>query len=97
MMHDRTDTIDADPSIGGFAIPQPPVQAVNFRDDQPLRSGPTRVIAREAVGNLLQVLQSHSNMKPIKHWCRGNTGISENASKSSTSVGERGQRSVFGT
>jgi hypothetical protein len=31
MVHDRVDAIDADPRVGGFAVPQPPVQALNCR------------------------------------------------------------------
>jgi hypothetical protein len=48
----------------GFAIPQPPVQTLNLRDDHRLRFGPRRVIARETAGDLLQVLQSHCNVEP---------------------------------
>ena len=33
----------------------------------------------------------------VEHRCRGNAGVGENAPKSSTAVGERGQRRVPGT
>jgi hypothetical protein len=84
------DAIDADPRIGGLTIPQPPVQALNFPDDRSLRRGPRRIVARQSVGDLLQVLKSHSNVEPIEKRCRGNAGVGENAPKSRTTVGERG-------
>jgi hypothetical protein len=37
MMHDRADTIDAFPRIGGIAIPNAPVQSLNLLDDHCLR------------------------------------------------------------
>src|SRR5882757_2782974 len=37
MMHDRADTTDAFPGIGGFAVPNAPVQPLNLRDDHSLR------------------------------------------------------------
>jgi hypothetical protein len=40
MMYDRMDAIDADPRVGGFAVPQLLVQALDFRDDHGLRRHP---------------------------------------------------------
>jgi hypothetical protein len=39
------DAIDADPDVGGLAVLQPPVQALNFRDDQSLRRHSRRNVA----------------------------------------------------
>ena len=64
MMHDRVDAIEADPGIGGFAVPQPPVQALNLPDDYCLRRLPRRIVARQSAGDLLQVLKSHADVKP---------------------------------
>jgi hypothetical protein len=50
MMYDRVDSIDADPDVGGLAIPQPPVQALNFPDDRGLRRLPRRMVARQTAG-----------------------------------------------
>ena len=66
MMHDRVDAIDADPGIGGFTVPQPPVQALNFPDDHCLRRLPRRIVARQSAGDLLQVLKSHADVKPVQ-------------------------------
>ena len=37
MMHDRANTIDADPGIFGVAVPNAPVQSLDLRDDRSLR------------------------------------------------------------
>ena len=68
MMHDRVDAIDADPGIGGFAVPQPPVQVLKLPDDHCLRRPPRRIVARQSAGDLLQVLKSHADVKPAKKW-----------------------------
>lgn len=96
-MHDHADTIDADLGILGFAIPQPPAQPLNFLDDHRLRHHPRRIIGRQAAGDLLQVLKSHRDMKPVEDWRPGDAGISENASEPRTTVGEAGQRRVLGS
>jgi len=44
MMHHHADAIDADLGVLGFAVPQPPVQTVNLRDDHRLRRHPGRII-----------------------------------------------------
>jgi len=62
MMHDRADAIDADVGILGLAIPNTPVQAFNLLDDHRSRHSPGRVIRRQAIGNLLQVLQPHGDV-----------------------------------
>jgi hypothetical protein len=54
--------IDADPRVDGFAVPQPPVQALDFRDDHSLRRHPRRIVARQIIGDLLQVLKSHADL-----------------------------------
>jgi hypothetical protein len=61
MMHDRADTIDADLSILGFAIPQPPVQPASVLDDHRLRRHPRRIIGRQAAADLLQVEDNSSS------------------------------------
>src|SRR5208337_4150496 len=69
----------ADLSILGFAIPQPPVQARDLRDNHRLRRHPCRVIRRQTAGRLLQVLQPHGDVEPVEHRRLGDTGISQNA------------------
>ncbi|HUB45987.1 MAG TPA: hypothetical protein VMB73_13455, partial [Acetobacteraceae bacterium] len=41
MVHDRVDAIDADLRIDSFAIPQTPVQALNFLDDRVVAHSPS--------------------------------------------------------
>ena len=57
MMHHRTNAIDADLRVLGFAIPQPPVQPLHLLDDHRLRRHPRRIIGRQAAGCLLEVLE----------------------------------------
>src|SRR3954466_11442413 len=76
MMHHRADTLDADLRVLGFAVPQPPVQTVNLRDNHRLRRRPGRIIRRQATGDLLEVLQPHTDMEPIQNGRLGDAGIS---------------------
>src|SRR3981081_827853 len=91
MMHDRADTIDTDPPVGGFAVPQPPMQTLDLCDDHCLRRRPRRIVARQTAGGLPEVLESHSDMEPVQKRRRGDAGLSENASESGTTIGESGQ------
>ena len=56
MMHDDTDAIDADPSVRGLTIPQPPTQPFDLIDDHNLCRCPCRIIGRQSTGNLLQMV-----------------------------------------
>jgi hypothetical protein len=67
MMHHRADAIDADLGVLGLAVPQPPVQPFNLLDDYRLRGHPRRIIGRQAVGCLLQVLESHTDVEPVEN------------------------------
>ena len=96
MVHDRVDAIDADPGVGGFAVPQPPVQALNFPDDHSRRRLARWSVARQTAGDLLQVLKSHSDVKPVEKRRCGDTRASENVPKSRTAVGEGGQLGLPG-
>ena len=66
MMLHRTNAIDADLCILGFAIPQPPVQPLHLLNDDRLRRHPHRIIGRQSIGCLLEVLKSHADVKPIE-------------------------------
>src|SRR5271168_4293349 len=97
MMHHRTNAIDADLRVLGFAIPQPPVQPLHLLDDHSLRRHPRRIIYRQAAGCLLEVLESHADMEPVENRQLGDAGISENAPQSGAPVGEGGQHRVLGS
>jgi hypothetical protein len=97
MMHHRSDTIDADLGVLGFAVPQPLVQTFDFLYNYRLRRHPFRVIRRQTAGRLLQVLQPHGDVKPVEHRRFGDTGISQNAPQVGAPVGERGQHRFPGS
>jgi hypothetical protein len=88
MMHDRADTSDALPRIFCFSIPDPPVQPLDFRDDHGLRLHSRGIAGRERAGDLLKMLESHSDMKPIENRRFSDACIGENAPKSRTTIGE---------
>jgi hypothetical protein len=94
MMHDCANTIDTDPGILGFSIPNAPVQSLDVRDDHRLRRCPRRCIRRRGAGGLLQVLKSHSDVKPVENRQFGDAGISQNVPKARTAIGEGRQRSA---
>ena len=55
-MHDRADTNDAFPCIFCFAIPDPPMQSLDFDDDYSLRRYLRRIAGRQRAGDLLKNL-----------------------------------------
>ncbi len=97
MMHDRADTIDADLGIPGLATPNAPAQALDPLDDHRLRRHPRRVIRRQAVGDLLQVLQPHGDVEPVEHRRRGDAGAGPNTLEPGTTIGEGRQCRVLGS
>src|SRR4051812_6134480 len=48
MVHHRTDMIGVDVSVLGFAVPHPPVQPFNLRDDRRLNDAPVYVAFRDS-------------------------------------------------
>jgi hypothetical protein len=82
MVHHRTNAIDADLRVLGFAIPQPPVQPLHLLDDHRLRRHPCRIIGRQAAGCLLEVLEPHADVEPVENRQLSDAGISENAPQS---------------
>jgi hypothetical protein len=95
MMHDCVNTIGADPGIVGFSIPNAPVQSLDLHDNHRLRRYPRRCIRRQGAGDLLQVLKSHSDVKPVENRQFGDAGIGQNAPKARTAIGEGRQRDAI--
>jgi integration host factor subunit alpha len=95
-MHDLADTLECAPSIPGLAIPDPPVQAFDFRDDHRLCI-PTRRVGRQSARCLLRVPQPHGNVKPIRDLRFLATGLRENRPKARGAVGEGGHLGVGGS
>jgi hypothetical protein len=96
MVHHGTDTIDADLGILCFAVPQSPVQPLDFRDDHRLRRGLLRIIGRQAFGDLLQMLEPHADMKPVEDRHLGDASIGENEPQPGATIGEGRQFRVVG-
>jgi hypothetical protein len=45
-MHNLADPLERDPGVLRLAIPDPPVQALDLRDDRRLSLGPPRLVDR---------------------------------------------------
>ena len=56
-----------------------------------------RVVSRQCAGDLLQVLEPHGDMKPVKHRRRGDTGVGEDAPQARAAAGKGGQCRVPGS
>jgi hypothetical protein len=63
VMHDRSDTRDALPRIFCFAIPDSPVQSLDFRDDHGLSRHLLRITGRQGASDLLKMFKPHSDME----------------------------------
>jgi hypothetical protein len=81
MMHHRSDTPDDALGVLDFAIPQPLAQKVDHLDDHRLRRHWCRAICRQTAGDLLQVLQPHGDVEPVKDRRLGDASLGENASE----------------
>ena len=95
VMHDRADSVDADPGILGLAVPQPPAQALDFLDDHRLRRRTLRVVGRQVAGDPRQVLQPHGEVKPVQDREFRDASVEEDAPQPGAAVGERGQYRVL--
>lgn len=62
--HHRMDAIDTDSYIRGFAVPQPPTLSFDVVDHRRHCLLLLGICCRYRVRNLLQVVQSHRNVKP---------------------------------
>src|SRR5690242_19021663 len=90
-MHDLPDAVDAAPGILGLAVPNPPAQPLDLRDDHGLRLHPIRLVGRQSDGRLLRVLEPHGDMEPVRDWWIRDPGIGQNRSQAGAAVAERGQ------
>ena len=80
----------------GPAVPQPPAQALDLLDDHRLRRRALRIVGRQSVSSLRQVLQPHGDMEPVQDWQPIDASVEKNAPQSGTAVGERRQRRALG-
>lgn len=56
---------------------------------------PRRCIRRQPAGDLLQVLKSHSDVKPVENRQFGDSDVGQNAPKASTAISEGRQRGAI--
>src|SRR5260370_19419251 len=83
-MHGLADPLERELSILGLTVPDPPVQALDLRDDRRLRLGPTRRVGRPPAGCLLRMLQPHGDVEPVRNrWLR-DTGLGQNRTQAVT-------------
>src|SRR5689334_21394601 len=94
--HELADALEGDLGIGRLAIPDPPVQAVDFLDDRGLGTLLLRGVARQTAGRLLGVLQAQGDVEPVEERRLGDAGLGEDGAQSRTAIGEGGQRGVWG-
>src|SRR3954452_6838359 len=92
----RADAFDADLRILGLAVPQPPAQALDLLDDHRLCGRALRTIARQASGNLRQVLQPHGDVEPVEYRKPRDARVEKNAPQPETAVSKRRQRCALG-
>jgi len=87
-MHDLADPLDAALGILRLAVPNAPVQTVDFGDDHGLRRHPVKVVGRSIRRRQLRVLQTHCDMEPVQHCWLRYARIGQNRPQSRTTVGK---------
>jgi len=95
-MHHRADTGDAFPRVLRFSIPDPPVQSLDLGHDHRLRGRARRIVRRQSIANLFEMLKSHRDVEPVENRRFQDTSIGENTPESRTTIGEGRQRGVAG-
>jgi hypothetical protein len=92
--HDLADALEGDLGILGLAVPDPPVQAVNFRDDHCLGVLPLRGVDRQGAGCRLGMLQPHGDVKPVEARRLGDAGLDQDRAQPGTAIGEGSQLGI---
>src|ERR1700722_4052863 len=95
MMHHRTNTIDAFPRVLRFAIPDPPVQPLDLRDDHRLRARARQITRCQSVANVFEMLKSHRDVEPVENRRFQDASTGENTPESRTTIGEGSQHRVL--
>jgi hypothetical protein len=96
-VHDLAEPLEREQGISGLAVPDPPMQALDLRDDGCLRRNPTWLVGGQAARRLLRMLQPHGNVEPVRDRRRGDAGLGQNRTQSATTIGERRQCGVGGS
>jgi hypothetical protein len=77
--------------IVGLAVPDPPVKAVNFRDDRGPRVLPLRSVGRQTVGRRFDMVQPQGDVEPVETRRARGAGIDQDRPQTETTVGEGSQ------
>ena len=83
-------------TLASLPFPDPPVQAVDFRDDHGPGVLPLRGVGRQVASCLLGMLQPHGDVEPVKVRRRRDAGIDQDRAQSGTAVGECRQLGILG-
>src|SRR5713101_2423008 len=96
-VQDLADPLERELGISGLAVPDPPMQALDLRDDCCLRLNPTRFVGGQPARCPLRMLQPHGNVEPVRDRRRVDAGLGQNRTQTGTAVGERRQCGVAGS
>src|SRR5271165_5133681 len=96
-MHSLADALECEPGIPGLAVPDPPMQSLNLRDDRRLCLDPTRGVGGQSTRCLPCVLQPHGDVEPVRNRRLRDAGLGQYRSKAGTTLAERSQRGGGGS
>jgi hypothetical protein len=80
-----------------LAVPQPPMQPLERLHNHHLRRHSRRIIGRQGISDLPQVLAPHCDIEPVQNRQFHDAGIGKNTSKARTPIGEGRQHGAFGS
>jgi hypothetical protein len=96
-MHDFADPVERELGILRLAVPDSPVQPVDFRDNRCLRRQAPRLVGGQSARRQLRMLQPHGDVEPVGNRLLRDAGVGENRLQACTAVGERGHRGTGGS
>jgi hypothetical protein len=80
--------LKGDLRVLGLAVPDPPVQAVDLRDDHGPGVLPLRSLGGQGAGCLPGMPQPHGDVEPVEERRHGNAGLDQDRAQPGTAVGE---------
>ena len=75
--HDVSDALKGDLRVLGLAVSDPPVQAVDLRDDHRPGVLPLRRVDRQGAGCLFGMVRPHGDAEPVEEWGRRDASIDQ--------------------
>jgi len=80
----------------GLAVPDPPAQALDFRDNHSLCFDLLRSLGRQGAGCLLGMVQPQGDVKPLERRRRRDAGLDQHGAQPGTAIGKGSQLGVGG-